>query len=64
MDNASKALIIAGSILITILVITVGIYIFQQGKNVPAVKITEDERAMINTFNAKFTRISNQKQYK
>lgn len=59
MDNASKALIITGSILITILVITVGIYIFQQGKNVPAVKITEDERAMINTFNAKFTRISN-----
>lgn len=59
MENASKALIIVGSVLITLLIISVAVYIYNQGINVPEAKITEDERALINTFNAKFTRVSN-----
>ena len=62
MENASKALIIAGAILISILLISVGIIIMnainnpiQQGKN------AADSQA-IEMFNAKFTNFEGKEQ--
>lgn len=53
MENASKALIIAGSILISILIITIGIAIYRQGSSV--IKGDQMSQAEIQTFNARFT---------
>lgn len=53
MENASKALIIAGAILLSILIIALGIFIFNAAKgavNTDALDATE-----IETFNGQFT---------
>ena len=55
MENASKALIIAGAILISILLITVGIMIFQSSSglfNTAKSSMSDQEK---NMFNQKFT---------
>ena len=53
MENASKALIIAGAILIAIVLITLGVIILGQGQEVAQnANMSETE---IATFNAKFT---------
>ncbi len=52
MENASKALIIAGAILLAILLISLGIMIFNQASSV--VSGTGMTDAEITTFNAKF----------
>lgn len=53
MENASKALIIAGSILISIVIISLGIMVVNNAKqNVDKSNLSE---ADISTFNAKFT---------
>lgn len=49
MENASKALIIAGAILLAILLISLGIYIFSQAQNV--VNDSGFSKAEISTFN-------------
>lgn len=53
MENASKALIIAGAILLSILIITLGIFIYQQASGV--VKNNSMNQFEIQTFNEKFT---------
>ena len=54
MENASKALIIAGAILLSILLISLGIIIYNQASGViTGSGMTEAE---LSTFNAKFTK--------
>lgn len=53
MENASKALIIAGAILLSILLISLGIFIFSQAQDtLDSVNMDEQE---IQAFNNKFT---------
>ena len=53
MENASKALIIAGAILLSILIISLGILIFSQAQDtINSVNMSEQE---IQAFNNKFT---------
>ena len=54
MENASKALIIAGAILLAILLISLGILIFSQAQDV--VQNNGMTQAEITTFNAKWTK--------
>lgn len=52
MENASKALIIAGAILLSILLISLGLIVYNQAKNtIGNVNLTEQE---ITAFNSKF----------
>jgi len=52
MENASKALIIAGAILLSILIIALGIYVFNMAKS--ATDTNQLDTAAKNTFNAQF----------
>lgn len=52
MENASKALIIAGSILLSILIIALGMYIFSTSSSTSDVGVLNETE--IQTFNAKF----------
>ena len=52
MENASKALIIAGAILLSILLISLGIMIFNQAQT--TVQDSGMSQAEISTFNSKF----------
>ena len=53
MENASKALIIAGAILISILIIGLGMYVYQQAAGV--MKTDALTSAEKNAYNSKFT---------
>lgn len=53
MENASKALLIAGAILIAIVLITFGVIILGQGSEV--IKSSSMSETEVSTFNAKFT---------
>lgn len=53
MENASKALIIAGAILLAILIISLGIIIYQQAAGVA--QDTNMDQLTINNFNAQWT---------
>lgn len=55
MENASKALIIAGAILISILLISVGIILINSGKNVVSQGDAGMQSYQIQTFNGEFT---------
>lgn len=55
MENASKALIIAGAILISILLITIGIILINSGRDVTDTATTQMSSQKIQTFNAQFT---------
>ena len=52
MENASKALIIAGAILISIVLITVGVAVLNQGSDVA--NSSSMEGTQLQTFNQKF----------
>ena len=52
MENASKALIIAGAILISILLISVGILVMNSTGNVTDQVKTSSDSMSIQTFNA------------
>ena len=52
MENASKALIIAGAILLSILIISLGIFIFQQAKG--PVNTDSIDQMQVDAFNCKF----------
>lgn len=52
MENASKALIIAGAILLSILIIGLGMFIFQQAQGVMG-QVNMDKQAM-DVYNAEF----------
>lgn len=58
MENASKALIIAGAILLSILIISLGLIIYNQAKTtIDSVNLSEQE---VQTFNAKFSSYAGQ----
>lgn len=59
MENASKALIIAGAILLSILLISLGIMIFTQAQDV--VQGSGMTEAQISSFNSKFTKYEGSK---
>ena len=54
MENASKALIIAGAILISILIISVGILVMNSTNDVTEGVSQEGQTMAIQTFNSKF----------
>lgn len=54
MENASKALIIAGAILLAILLISLGIMVFSQAQD--TVSSSGMSQAEIQSFNSKFTK--------
>lgn len=56
MENASKALILAGSILIAILLITVGMVIFRDSKKVTDQSSLAMSALEIQLFNEQFTK--------
>ena len=55
MENASKALIIAGAILISILLISIGIILINSGRSVTSTGTTQMQSQEIETFNSRFT---------
>lgn len=54
MENATKALIIAGAILVSILIISIGIVIVNAGKEVEGVATGKMEAQAVQAFNATF----------
>lgn len=61
MENASKALIIAGAILISILLITIGIILIRSGQNITETGTSGMNSQKIQTFNAQFTTYEGEK---
>lgn len=55
MENASKALIIAGAILISILLISIGIILINSGRDITETGTSGMQSQKIQTFNAQFT---------
>ena len=55
MENASKALIMAGGILIGILIISLGVYLFADFGNTSAEIHKENEQRQLSQFNTQFT---------
>ena len=55
MENASKALIIAGAILIAILLITIGIILINSGRDITDTGVAGMQSQKIQTFNSQFT---------
>ena len=54
MENASKALLIAGGVLIAVMLISLGVYLFQNSSNLSASYFKKLEEDAINVFNSKF----------
>ena len=59
MENASKALIIAGAILLSILIISLGIMIFRQASGV--ISNNAMDEVAVETFNEQFTQYEGKK---
>ena len=59
MENASKALIIAGAILLSILIISLGIMIFRQASGV--INNNAMDEVAVETFNQQFTQYEGKK---
>ena len=59
MENASKALLIAGAILIAIVLITFGVIILGQGSEI--INNASMSETEVSTFNAKFTAFNGKK---
>ena len=55
MENASKALIIAGAILISILLISIGIILINSGRDITETGTAGMQSQKIQTFNSQFT---------
>ena len=55
MENASKALIIAGAILISILLISIGIILINSGRDITETGTSGMQSQKIQTFNSQFT---------
>lgn len=54
MENASKALIIAGAILISILLISIGILLINSGKDITSTGVSQMASQEIQSFNSQF----------
>ena len=59
MENASKALIIAGSVLISIMVISLGVFLFTNFSDTGKVIYDENTKKTIAEFNTNFTKYEN-----
>lgn len=55
MENASKALIIAGAILLSILIIAIGMYVYNSAQSTINDSLTSMSDSEKNAFNSKFT---------
>ena len=55
MENASKALIIAGAILLSILIIAIGIYIFNSAQSTVDSSLQSMSSQEVDAFNSQFT---------
>ncbi len=55
MENASKALIIAGAILIAILLISIGVILINSGRDITSTGTAGMNSQKIQSFNAQFT---------
>ena len=55
MENASKALIIAGAILIAMLLVSIGIMLINSGRSLTATTTSNLDSQKIQTFNSQFT---------
>jgi len=63
MENASKALIMAGGILIGLLILAVLLSTFKSISSLQKTKLTEEEQAKITEFNAKYIKYVGQYVY-
>lgn len=61
MDNASKALIMAGAILISVAIVGIGIYIFSAANGMTNDAINQMESTQVSMFNSNFYRYANDK---
>ena len=55
MENASKALIIAGAILLSILIIAIGMFIYTSSQSTINDSLTQMNTQEIEAFNSQFT---------
>ena len=55
MENASKALIIAGAILLSILIIAIGMFIYTSSQSTISDSLTQMNTQEIEAFNSQFT---------
>ncbi len=51
MDNASKALVMAGAILIAVMIISLGVLLFRKAADITEPVIDETRKTMITTYN-------------
>ena len=54
MDNASKALIIAGAVLISVMLVSIGVLIFNRATDTVNTALTEQDRVAIEMTNQKY----------
>lgn len=59
MENASKALIMAGGVLIGVLIISLGVYLFVSFGQTSAEIHSQNSQKQVDQFNAKFTSYEN-----
>lgn len=59
MDNASKALIMAGAILISVAIVGIGIYIFSAANSMTNDAVNSMESTQVSMFNNQFYRYGN-----
>ena len=59
MDNASKALIMAGAILISVAIVGIGIYIFSAANSMTNDAVNSMESTQVSMFNNQFYRYAN-----
>lgn len=59
MDNASKALIMAGAILISVAIVGIGIYIFSAANSMTNDAVNTMESTQVQMFNNQFYRYAN-----
>lgn len=59
MDNASKALIMAGAILISVAIVGIGIYIFSVANGITNDAVNSMESTQVQMFNNQFYRYAN-----
>ena len=58
MENASKALIIAGAVLVAIVIISMGVYLISSNQKTVEIGAETADTVAINTFNATFEKYS------
>lgn len=60
MDNASKALIMAGAILIAVAIVGIGIYIFSSANSLTNNAVGQIDAIQVQMFNQEFTKFADE----